>query len=281
MGGAHGYGIGSDSQRGAQCRNRDLKGGVALGVGGQILLAVHDHVIIIGAAPQDDSGHFSVRHGQGGRAFHGGTARAALQGHIHAVFTVRRGLGSFLSLGLCVADAHGVVIPLALGPEECQLEVLVHSGHGDIIAVDLLRSSIGVGDGVGGRQQPVCLVGLGIGGHANIQVDDLLGGQADVEGHLPVLHGQGAHAIAGFVGVEHAAVGVELSRVHAVRQGSFGAFGSGGSAHGRSGFRADSRGSSGRSPAAAGESSGQHQGSNGQGNELFAVHKQNTSKFRI
>ena len=101
-----------------------------------------------------------------------------------------------------------------------------------------------------------------------------------MEGHLPILHGQGAHAIAGFVGMEHAAVGVKLSRVHAVRQGGFGRLGCG-SAHGRSSFRADSRGSSGRSPAAAGEDGGQHQRSNGQGNELFAVHKQNTSKFRI
>ena len=41
------------------------------------------------------------------------------------------------------------------------------------------------------------------------------GSKADMEGHLAVLHGQGALAVAGFVGVEHAAVGVKLGGIHA------------------------------------------------------------------
>ena len=42
--------------------------------------------------------------------------------------------------------------------------------------------------------------------------------QADVDGHLAVLHGQHALAVTGLVGVEHTAVGVEVGGIHAVRQ---------------------------------------------------------------
>ena len=42
--------------------------------------------------------------------------------------------------------------------------------------------------------------------------------QTDVEGHRAVFHRQRAHAVHGFVGMEHTAVGVELSGVYAVRQ---------------------------------------------------------------
>ena len=42
---------------------------------------------------------------------------------------------------------------------------------------------------VGWSQSPS--VGLGVSGHADVEVDDLLGDEADVEGHLTVLHGQG------------------------------------------------------------------------------------------
>ena len=43
-----------------------------------------------------------------------------------------------------------------------------------------------------------------------------------MNGHLPVLHGQYALAVAGLVGVEHTAVGVEIRGVHAVRQRGLG-----------------------------------------------------------
>ena len=43
-----------------------------------------------------------------------------------------------------------------------------------------------------------------------------------MNGHLPVLHGQHALAVAGLVGVEHTAVGVEIRGVHAVRQRGLG-----------------------------------------------------------
>ena len=43
-----------------------------------------------------------------------------------------------------------------------------------------------------------------------------------MDGHLPVLHGQHALAVAGLVGVEHTAVGVEIRGVHAVRQRGLG-----------------------------------------------------------
>ena len=44
------------------------------------------------------------------------------------------------------------------------------------------------------------------------------GRQTDVEGHLTILHGQGALAVAGFVGMEHAAVGVKVGGIHTIRQ---------------------------------------------------------------
>ena len=43
-----------------------------------------------------------------------------------------------------------------------------------------------------------------------------------MNGHLPILHGQHALAVAGLVGVEHTAVGVEIRSVHAVRQRGLG-----------------------------------------------------------
>ena len=51
-------------------------------------------------------------------------------------------------------------------------------------------------------------MGLGVSGHADVEVDDLLGDEADVEGHLAVLHGQGPLAVIGLVGMEHGAVAV-------------------------------------------------------------------------
>ena len=43
-----------------------------------------------------------------------------------------------------------------------------------------------------------------------------------MDGHRPILHNQRPLAVAGLVGVEHGAVGVELGRVDAVGQGRFG-----------------------------------------------------------
>ena len=61
-------------------------------------------------------------------------------------------------------------------------------------------------------------MGLGVSGHADVEVDDLLGDEADVEGHLTVLHGQGPLAVIGLVGMEHGAVGVKVGGVDAVGQ---------------------------------------------------------------
>ena len=113
-----------------------------------------------------------------------------------------------------------MVIPLALFAQNGQVKVGIQSRHRDVEAVHFLGSAVGVGDRIGGGLQPVGRVGFGFGGLAQIQVDDIFGNQTDVEGHLAILHGQGAFAIAGFVGVEHGAVGVKLGGVDAVRQSS-------------------------------------------------------------
>ena len=133
-----------------------------------------------------------------------------------------------------------MIVPLALGAQNSQIKVGIHGRDRDIKAVHLLRGAIGVGDGVGGGLQPVGRVGCGVRSLAQIQVDDVGGRQTDVEGHLTILHGQGALAVAGFVGMEHAAVGVKVGGIHTVRE-------SGGlngrRSHGRSSLRAGSAGS--------------------------------------
>ena len=50
MGGAHSNGVGGDSQGSVQRGHGDLKGGVALSVGGQVLFAVDELTGLIGAA---------------------------------------------------------------------------------------------------------------------------------------------------------------------------------------------------------------------------------------
>ena len=109
-----------------------------------------------------------------------------------------------------------MVVPLALGAQNGKVKVRIHSSDRDVKAVHLLRGAVGIGDGICGGLQPVGLVVGGIGSLAQIQVDDMGGSKADMEGHLAVLHGQGALAVAGFVGVEHAAVGIEVRGVNAV-----------------------------------------------------------------
>ena len=95
-----------------------------------------------------------------------------------------------------------------------------------------------------------------------------------MEGHRAVFDRQGALAVAGFVRVEHAAVGVEIRGIDAVRQsGGIGLGCSSRGGHGRSGLRACGRPCSGRGRPAAGQGSSQQQGSDGQGKKLFAVHR--------
>ena len=257
MRGAHGDGIAHHIQRGVESRDGDLEGRVALGVGGQILFAIHQHIVVVGAGPDDGGGHPAVGHGQGRRAFHGGAARAALEGHVTGVGAVGR---CFRRSRLGVGDTDGMVVPLALGAEDGQLEVLVQSLHRDVETVDLIGQAVGVGDGVGGGLEPVALVGLGVSGHADVEVDDLLGDEADVEGHLTVLHSQGPLAVIGLVGMEHGAVGVKVGGVDAVGQSSLCCrFGSC-LAHGRGSRSLGGSGRAGRGSgcAAAGECANQH-----------------------
>ena len=274
MGLAHGNSVGGNSQRSAQCSYRNFKGGVALGIGGQILLAVHDHVVVVGAAPHDGGGHLALCHGQGSGAFHGGAAGAALQHYGSGVCAVCGGLDGLLGLGLGVAHAHDMVVPLALGAKQRQLEVGIQCFYRDVVAVHFLSGAVCVGNRVHGGDEPCGLVGLGIGGKAGVEVHDLFGSQTDVEGHHAVFHGQCALAVAGFIGVEHTAVGLEISGIYAIRQGSFGH--SRGSHHGRSNRACRSRGG-GDSPAAACQRSSQHHTGQRNDDKLFATHKINTS----
>ena len=113
-----------------------------------------------------------------------------------------------------------MVIPGALGAEDRQRKVSIHSLHRNVKAIDLVRGSVRVGHGVQRRLQPVRLMRGGIGGSAGVQIYDLLGLQADMENHLSVRHRQRTHPLAGFISVEHAAVGLELGGIHTIRQGS-------------------------------------------------------------
>ena len=111
-----------------------------------------------------------------------------------------------------------MVIPYALLADEGHVELRVQGGHGDVKAVDLLGQAIGIGDGILGGLEQHGAVLLGVLLQTREQIDDAGGGQADVDGHLAVLHGQHALAVTGLVGVEHTAVGVEVGGIHAVRQ---------------------------------------------------------------
>ena len=96
-----------------------------------------------------------------------------------------------------------------------------------------------------------------------------------MEGHHAVFHGQGALAVAGFIGVEHTAVGLEISGIYAVRQGSLSS--GRGNHHGGSSHRACCSRGGGDSPAAACQRSSQHHTGQRNDDKLFATHKINTS----
>ena len=164
-----------------------------------------------------------------------------------------------------------MVVPLALGAEDGQLEVLVQSLHRDVEAVDLIGQAVGVGDGVGGGLEPVGLVGGCVLCRADVEVDDLLGDETDVEGHLTVLHGQSPLSVIGLVGMEHGAVGVKVGGVDAVGQSSLCCRFGNCLAHGRGGRSLGGSGRAGRGAgcAAAGERTSQH--SAGQQKSKFMV----------
>ena len=173
-----------------------------------------------------------------------------------------------------------MVIPLALGAQDGQLEIGVQCLHRDVKAVDFLGGSVGVGHGVGGGLEPVGLMVRGIRRHTDIEVDDLLGLQADVQGHLAVFHGQRALAVAGLIDMEHAAVGIKLRRIGAVFQRpcrrSSGTLGSGlgdsGFRHGRHRLRGSGRSHAGSRAAAASQRSSQQGGHCQQRNKTRIFH---------
>ena len=257
MRGAHGDGIAHHIQRGVESRDGDLKGGVALGVGGQILFAIHQHIVVVGAGPDDGGGHPAVGHGQSRRAFHGGAARAALKGHVTGVGAVGKRL---LHRRLCIADADGVVVPLALLAEDGNGEVRVKCLHRDVEAVHLIRGAVAVVHHIGGGLEPVGLVGGRVLCRADVEVDDVLGDKADVERHPALLHSQRTFSVECLIGVEHGAVGVKISGVGAVGQSSLCCrFGSC-LTHGRGSRSLGGSGRAGRGAgcAAAGECASQH-----------------------
>ena len=151
-----------------------------------------------------------------------GLTGAALKAYLNGVGTVRQCDGgsviAVLLLQNRVGDGHLVVIPYALLADESHVELLVQRGNGDIKAIDCLGQTIGIGDGVLGGLEQHGAVLLGVLLQTREQIDDAGGGQADVDGHLAVLHGQHALAVTGLVGVEHTAVGVEVGGVYAIRQ---------------------------------------------------------------
>ena len=111
-----------------------------------------------------------------------------------------------------------MIVPLALLTDEGQVELLVQGRHGDIEAIDSFLQAIGIGDLILGVLQQHSSLLLRILGQAGIQVQDGRGSQTHVNGHLPILDGQGALPVHGLIGVEHGAVGVEVRQINAVLQ---------------------------------------------------------------
>ena len=216
---AHGGGIADHGKRRIQRGDGDLKRRAVFGREHIAALAVHEHIVIVAAAPDDGGGHFAVRDRQRTGRLDVRLAAAALERHGDRVGAVDqrlggRGGGVFLQNGVRHGDL--VVVPLALRADDGDVELLVQRGHGDIKAIDLLAQAVGIGDGVGRGLQERRAVLLRILRRAAEEVQNALGRQADVDRHLPVFDRQRTLALACLVHVEHAAVGIEVRGVNAV-----------------------------------------------------------------
>lgn len=154
MRGAHRGGVADDRELGVKGRDGDLKCGAGLGREDVIAFAVHEHVVIFAAAPDDGSHGLAIRDGQRAGRLDISLAGAACEGQLGGVGAVGQGeivdgLAGFLD-GNGVGDGDLVVVPRALLADECEVKFLVQRRNGDVEAEDLVREAVGIGNGVGG-----------------------------------------------------------------------------------------------------------------------------------
>jgi hypothetical protein len=109
-----------------------------------------------------------------------------------------------------------MIVPLALRTYESDVEFLVKIRDRDIKAVDFVGIAVVIGHLVDGRLQDLGAFFLSVLGKTAEKVKDAVGCETDVYRHLSVLYGQDAESVAGFVDMEHAAVGLEESLVLSV-----------------------------------------------------------------
>ena len=112
-----------------------------------------------------------------------------------------------------------MVVPHALFADEREVKLGIERGNGNIEAVDLVGKAVGIGDGVGRGLEQLCALGLRVLGKTRVKVQNRLGDEADVDGHLAIFNGERSLTVAGLVRVEHGAVGVEFRSIHAVGKG--------------------------------------------------------------
>ena len=85
---AHGHGVRSHRQLPVKAGHRDLEGGGLISLQQIVFHAVHLHVIIIRAAPDDSRPDFTVLHADGRRRLDGRAAGAALHDHFRRIAPV-------------------------------------------------------------------------------------------------------------------------------------------------------------------------------------------------
>ena len=229
MGLAHGHSVSDNGDLHIQSGHGNLKGGAALGGDRLILHAIHNHIVVLAAAEDNGSHALTIGHGQLRGIDQSSLARAAFQGSIDGIAAVRQ-IRDRGYLGFRVGNRNLVVIPDALFADQGQVELLIQIGYGDIKAIDRLGQAVGIGHFIlRGLQQLRSLL-LGIFRNTREQIDNRSGCQTHMDGHFPILNGKRSLAIAGLVGMEHGAVGIEFGGVYAVlqRADSFGGFRIGG-----------------------------------------------------
>ena len=160
---AHSGGICRNGECGIECGDGNFKHGVAFGIDGQILFAVHDHVIVVWAAPCDLRGHFAVRNGELRGALDCCTAGTALKRDVARIRAVLRDFGLCVACGvlndrLRVTHADLVVVPRALRADERKVKIFIDTFQRDVKAVDFFRCAVFIGDGIGGRLKPFAFV---------------------------------------------------------------------------------------------------------------------------
>ena len=112
-----------------------------------------------------------------------------------------------------------MVVPLSLLTDEGEREFFVEGRDRDVEAVYDFFRAVRVLHGILRRLEKRRAVLLRILRASREEVQDVLGSEAYMDRHLPVLHGEYTLTVLGFVHVEHAAVRGEVCRVGTILEG--------------------------------------------------------------